>query len=82
MLKLCGIEGTCNVRSLYRSGSRTTVVRELARYKLDVVDVQEIRWDKGGTTRSGDYTLFCGKRNENHQLGTEYFSTSENFTSS
>jgi hypothetical protein len=26
--------GTWNVRSLYRSGSLTAVVRELARYKL------------------------------------------------
>jgi exonuclease III len=34
-----------NVRSLYRSGSLTTV----ARYELDVVGLQEVRWDKGGT---------------------------------
>jgi exonuclease III len=41
--------GTWNVRSLNRSGSLTTVARELARYKLDLVGVQEVRWDKGGT---------------------------------
>ena len=40
-----------------------TVVRELARYKLDSVGVQEVRWDKGGTARAGDYTLFYGKGN-------------------
>jgi exonuclease III len=44
--------GTWNLRSLYRSGSLMTVVRELARYKLDVVFVQEVRWDKGGTVLS------------------------------
>ena len=55
--------GTWNVRSLYRSGSLMTVVRELARYKLDSVGVQEVRWDKGGTARAGDYTLFYGKGN-------------------
>lgn len=38
-----------NVRSLYKSGSITTVARKLARYKLDLVDVQEDRWDKVGT---------------------------------
>jgi hypothetical protein len=38
--------GTWNVSSLYRSGSLMTVVGELARYKLDVVGVQEVRWDK------------------------------------
>jgi exonuclease III len=38
---------TWNVRSLYRPGSPTTEARELARYKLDLVGVQEVRWDKG-----------------------------------
>jgi len=41
--------GTWNVRSLCRSGSLKTAARELATYKLDVVVVQEVRWDKGGT---------------------------------
>jgi len=38
---------TWNVRSLYRSGSLTAVARELARCKLDLVGVQEVRWDIG-----------------------------------
>jgi hypothetical protein len=33
----------------YRLGSLKTVSRELAKYKLDLVGVQEVRWDKGGT---------------------------------
>jgi hypothetical protein len=40
---------TSNVRNLYRSGSLKTVARELGRYKLHLVGVQEVRWDKGGT---------------------------------
>ena len=31
--------------------------------------VQEVRWDKEGTVRAGDYEFFYGKGNENHQLG-------------
>jgi hypothetical protein len=37
------------VRSLYRVGSLTTVLRELSRYKLDLVGVQEVEWEGGGT---------------------------------
>jgi hypothetical protein len=64
--------GTWNVRSLYRSGSLMTVVRELAGYKLDLVGVQGVRWDKGGTVRAGDYTFFSGRGNES-QLGGRTF---------
>jgi exonuclease III len=41
--------GTWNVRSLYRAGYLKTVSRELGRYKLDLVGVQEVRWEGGGT---------------------------------
>ena len=34
--------------------------RELARYKLDVVGVQEVRWDKRGTVRAGDCNFLDG----------------------
>ena len=30
----------------------TAAARELARYKLDLVGVQEVRWDKGGNGKS------------------------------
>jgi len=35
--------GTWNVRSLYRAGSLKAAARQLVRYKLDVVGVQEVR---------------------------------------
>jgi len=69
------IFGTWSVRSLYRAGSLKAAGRELARYKLDLVGVQELRWDKGGTVRSGDYNFFNGKENENRQLETGLFFT-------
>jgi exonuclease III len=39
--------GTWNVRSQYRAFSFTAGARGLARYKLDLVGVQEVRWDRG-----------------------------------
>ena len=64
--------GTWTVRSLYRAGSLTAVARELARCKFDLVGVQEVRWEKGGTVRAVDYNFLYGKGNEN-QLGTGFF---------
>jgi len=66
--------GTWSVRSLCRSGSLTTVARELALYKLDSGGVQEVRSDKRGRVRAGDCIFFfCEEGNENHQLGTGVF---------
>ena len=65
--------GTWNVKSLYRAGLFTAATRELARCKLDLVGVQEVRWDREGTLRIGDYNFMYGKENENHQLGKGFF---------
>jgi hypothetical protein len=37
------------------------VARELAKTILDLVAVQEVRWDKGSTVRVGDYIFVYGK---------------------
>jgi hypothetical protein len=58
---------------MYRSGSLTTAGRELAKYKLDLVGVQEVRWDKGGTATAGIIFFFMEKETENHQSGTGFF---------
>src|SRR5215475_7384701 len=73
--------GTWNVRSLYRAGSLMAAARELARYKLDLVGVQEVRWDKGGTVKARIIVFSMGKE-MNHQLGTGFFCTSQNSISS
>jgi hypothetical protein len=39
---------------------------------LDLVGVQEVRWDRGATEPSGEYTFFYGKKNENHELRADF----------
>jgi len=49
--------GTWNVRSLYKEGSLTVAARELSRYQLDLAGVQEVRRDRGGMIRAGNYNF-------------------------
>jgi endonuclease/exonuclease/phosphatase family metal-dependent hydrolase len=67
---------TWNVRSTsctYRAGSLKTMVEEISKYELDLVEVQEVRWDGGGTEPAGECRFFYGKENENHEFGTGFF---------
>jgi exonuclease III len=59
--------GTWNVSCLNTAGSPWTVAEEIAEYTLDLVGVQEVRWDGGGTEPAGEYTFFYGKVNENRE---------------
>jgi hypothetical protein len=38
-----------------------TMARELARYKLDLMGLQEVRWDKGRTVRAGGFPFSVAK---------------------
>ena len=69
--------GSWKVTSLCRPGSPTTAARELARYKLDLVGVQEVSWDKWGTVRATDCVFVYGKLNENNRLKQEFLYTAE-----
>jgi hypothetical protein len=51
------------------SSALNTVVRELAKYWLDLVRVKEVKWDESSTELAEDCTLVYRKGNENHHRG-------------
>ena len=65
--------GAWNVRILYRAGTLGLVASEIDKYRMDLVEVQEVRWEGSGTLESGSYTLFYGEGNANHQPGPGFF---------
>jgi exonuclease III len=62
--------GTWNVSTLYGAGSLMTVAKELSKYKIDLVGVQEVRWDRGNTETEEECRVFYGKGNENREFST------------
>jgi len=50
------------MRGVSSSGALKTAARELAKYSLDLVGVQTVKWDTDGTKRAVDYALGVEKK--------------------
>jgi hypothetical protein len=46
---------------MYRAGSLRAVAEETSKYKLDLVGVQEVRWNGGGNKPAREYIFSYGK---------------------
>jgi hypothetical protein len=67
------IFGMWNLRSLYRLDPLITVARKSAKYGLDLVVVQEVRWDKDDNEPAEDYIFFHRRENANCHFGMGFF---------
>jgi hypothetical protein len=47
--------------------------RQLAKYKLHLVGVEEVIWGMGGTEPADGYTFFCGNGYANRKFGKGFF---------
>jgi len=55
------------------AGSLTAAARELARYKLDLVGVQEVRMRQRGHSKSWGLNFFLWKRKQKSSIGNRIF---------
>jgi hypothetical protein len=60
--------GTWNIRSFHMAGSLITIATGIATYTLDLVSVQEVKWDRRGTEPAEDCTFLYRNGNESHVL--------------
>jgi hypothetical protein len=54
------------------AGSLKTVASGLAEYTLDLVAVQDIRWNNGNSETAKDYTFFFVNDIDNHHLEASF----------
>jgi hypothetical protein len=58
-----GKENGYEIWYVERAGSLMTVARKITKYKIDLVGVQEVSWDRGGTEPAGEYkSIFSMER--------------------
>jgi hypothetical protein len=56
-----------------------TVFRELSKYNLDLLGVQEVEWEGGGTELAGEYTFLYGKGYDKYKLDTGFLCIRESY---
>jgi hypothetical protein len=49
------------------------LLKKLSKYKLDLVELQEVKWEGSGTELAGEYTFLYRKGNKNHEVGTGFW---------
>ena len=63
--------GTWNVQTLYKTGALQVTVRETEKYELDILAIQEVRWEGQDSIHQGKYTFYYGGT-QSHNFGTGF----------
>jgi hypothetical protein len=50
--------GSWNVRTLFQKRKLAQLNREMDRYKLDILGVSEVRWNRSGQIMTTDVSIF------------------------
>ena len=64
--------GTWNVKSMLKPGKMEEVAREMLRYKIDILALQEIRWKAEGRIDKNNYTFLYGGETKQGKNGTGF----------
>jgi len=56
---------------LYQTGAFQVAVRETEKYELDLLTIQEVRWEGQNSIRQGKYTFYY-RRTQSHTFGTGF----------
>ena len=61
---------TWNVRTVLIPGKMQEISKEMMKYKIDIIALQEMRWQGQDWIDKPDYTLLCsGSEDETDELG-------------
>ena len=61
--------GTWNVRTLYQTGKLGQVLKEMRRYKLEILGISELRWTGQGRIKSENVTILFSGHATQHAHG-------------
>lgn len=71
--------GTWNVRTMYATGKTAQVMKEMRRYRLDILGISECRWTGSGkiNTNTGETIIYSGRSDNHHSNGVAIAMTKE-----